>query len=187
MLNQSENDLHINAPSEINHLSEIELNNFPPMIEKTNKDLDNRNLNDELRLFPTYDCSMPKPPTSVTDKPPIKQHKIVDYGINASTQPSNMEEETNEIPIEEDTNPQEASPKNENVKASIRIDLNHQSPNLISKQLEPESRQELIGNVEKPKTSEVEIIAEPRANASTEIPLHIVHKLPDAQMLDLMR
>lgn len=201
LMHQSENDSNINAPAKINDSPEIELVNLPPRMENINNDLDNRYSNEEFsqdydlttRLFPTYDCSMPKPPTLVTDIPPIIQHKIKDYGIDGSTQSSNMEKNTKEIAIKENTNPQEAQPSNENgqvlhSKASIRIDLNHQSPNLISNRLEPKSKQELIGNVENPKTVEVEIMnAKPRAKASMEIPLHIVHKLPDAQVLDLMR
>lgn len=203
MMHQSENDSNINAPAKINDSPEIELVNLPPMIEKTNNDLDNRNSNEEFsqdndftaRLFPAYDCSMPKPPTLVTEIPPIMQHKIKEYGIDAaSTQSSNMEENSaTAIAIKENINPQEAQPSNENgqvlhSKASMRIDLNPQSPDVISIRLEPKSKQELIGNVENPKTVADEIInAKPRAKASMEIPLHIVHKLPEAQVLDLMR
>lgn len=180
MMNQSENDSHTNAQVKINHSPEIELLNPSPMIEKANNDLDNRNSNEEFRqsydltttLFPTYDCSMPKPPTWDNEKPPIEQS-------------SNMEKETKEIAIKEDINPEESQPMHP--KASIRIDLKQQSGDLMSKRLEPESKQKLIGNVENLKPTEVEIIAEPRIKASMKIPLHIVHKLPDAQVLDLMR
>lgn len=180
MMNQSENDSHTtNAQVRINHSPE--LINPSPMIEKANNDLDNRNSNEEFRqsydlttpLFPTYDCSMPKPPpTWDNEKPPIKQS-------------TNMEKETKEITIKEDSNPHESQPMHS--KASIRIDLKQQSGDSMSKRLEPEPKQTLIGNVDNSKPTEVEIIAEPLTKASMKIPIHIVHKLPDAQVLDLMR
>lgn len=195
MMNQSENDSNRNAPAKINHSPEIELVNLPPMIEETENDL-----NKEFRqsyestngLFPTFDCSMPRPPTFVTEIPPIKQQKIKNYGVDASTQSSNIKEVTKEIAIKENINPQETQSTNKNdeelhSKASIRIDLNHQSPNVISKQLEPESKQVSIENVKKSKMVEDEMIGESRAKASMQIPIDIVHKLPDAQVLDLMR
>lgn len=158
-----------NAPVDINHSPEIEIVNLSPMIEKTNNDLDNPNSNEEYRrarLFPKYDCSMPIPPHY--------QPRIKNNGIDASTQTSNMEEETKEISIKENINPQKINqPRNLNGEALNR--------------LERKSKQELIGNVEKFKNAEDEIIAKPRAKASMEIPLHIVHRIPDAVTLDLMR